>query len=153
MTTKSDETTTKSDEMTTKSDETTTKSDETTTKSGETTTKTDETTTSKVTTTVVLNKTKASIMVGQSVKLKATVSPGSKKITWTSSKKSVATVSSKGIVTGVKSGKATIKVKTSDGVTAACKVTVKPEPKKISFSKKSVVLKVGKKLKLKYTIT
>ena len=43
----------------------------------------------------------------------------------TSSNKSVATVTSKGVVTGKKKGTATIKVTTSKGLTLSCKVNVK----------------------------
>ena len=43
---------------------------------------------------------------------------------WSSSDRSVATVSSSGVVTGVSKGTATITVKTANGKTATCKVTV-----------------------------
>ena len=65
---------------------------------------------------------------------KATITAGFKKtlkvsggtvVSWTSSKKSVATVSKKGVVTGKKAGTATITAKTKDGQTLKCKVTVK----------------------------
>ncbi len=78
---------------------------------------------------VKLNKKTASVAVGGKVKLKATVSPTknvSKKIQWTSSRKKVATVSSKGVVKGKKEGTATITAKAADGSgkKATCKVTV-----------------------------
>lgn len=47
------------------------------------------------------------------------------KVTWTSSKKTVATVSSKGVVTAKKPGKATITAKTKSGQKLTCKITVK----------------------------
>ena len=69
-----------------------------------------------------LNKKKATVKVGKSVKLK--VKNTSKKVTWSSSNKKVAKVSKAGKVTGVKAGKATIKAKVG-GKTLKCKVTVK----------------------------
>ena len=58
---------------------------------------------------------------------RATVYPSNasnKKCTWSSSNTSVATVDSNGKVTAKKAGTATITVKTSNGKTATCKVTV-----------------------------
>ncbi len=72
--------------------------------------------------TAKLNKKKATVKVGKSVKLK--VKNTSKKVTWSSSNKKVAKVSKAGKVTGVKAGKATIKAKVG-GKTLKCKVTVK----------------------------
>lgn len=76
---------------------------------------------------VKLNKTKVTLAKGKSVTLKATMTPSSStdKLTWTTSNKKVATVTSKGKVTAVKKGTATITVKTSSGKKATCKVTVK----------------------------
>lgn len=48
-----------------------------------------------------------------------------KRITWSSSRKRVATVNSKGVVRGIRKGKATIKVRTVNGKTAKCVVSVK----------------------------
>lgn len=76
---------------------------------------------------VKLNKTKVTLAKGKSVTLKATLTPtnSTDKLTWTSSNKKVATVTSKGKVTAVKKGTATITVKTTSGKKATCKVTVK----------------------------
>ena len=78
---------------------------------------------------VTLDQTKATIYVGKSVTLKATVSPTNattKTVTWKSSNKAVAKVTTKGKVTGLKAGTATITVTTKSGSkTAKCKVTVK----------------------------
>ena len=73
--------------------------------------------------TVKLSKTKATIYVGSTTPLK--VKGTSQKAKWTSSKKSVATVNSKGKVTAKKSGKATISVKAANKKTYKCVVTVK----------------------------
>lgn len=80
-----------------------------------------------VPTSVALNKTTLTLDTGKTSTLKATVYPSNaanKKCTWRSSNTSVATVDSNGKVTAKKAGTATITVKTSNGKTATCKVTV-----------------------------
>ena len=71
----------------------------------------------------------ASIEVGETTTLTATVSPSTasnKSVTWSTSASSVATVSN-GVVTGVSAGTARITVTTVDGgYTAYCDVTVTP---------------------------
>ncbi len=69
-----------------------------------------------------LNKTKATIKVGESVTLK--VKNKKKKVKWSSNKKSVATVTSKGKVTGKKAGTAKITAKVGTKK-LNCTVTVK----------------------------
>ena len=80
----------------------------------------------------------------RTVKLSATVYPAdatNKKLTWSSSDKKIATVSSKGVVTGVGSGTANIICKTVDGgFTSICTVTVK---RKVEVE--SIVLSATKK--------
>lgn len=77
---------------------------------------------------VTLNKTTTSIEVGKTETLVATVNPTDaidKSVTWESSDNTVATVSATGVVTAIKTGTATITVKTTDGLkTATCIVTV-----------------------------
>ena len=80
-----------------------------------------------VPTSVALNKTTLTLDTGKTSNLKATVYPSNaanKKCTWSSSNTSVATVDGNGKVTAKKAGTATITVKTSNGKTATCKVTV-----------------------------
>ena len=76
---------------------------------------------------VELDKTEAEVAEKGTVQLTATVTPANatnKTVTWTSSDETVATVKN-GVVTGVKTGEATITVTTADGgFTATCKVTV-----------------------------
>ena len=79
---------------------------------------------------VKLNRTSLKLNKGKSYQLKATVTPTNatnKKLTWSSNRKSVATVNSKGKVTAKKKGTALIKAIAKDGskVSATCKVTVK----------------------------
>ena len=71
-----------------------------------------------------LSVSKASLSVGDTLTLKVTVKPKSVKAKWTSSKKSVATVSKKGVVKAKKAGTAKITVKAGKKK-ATCKVTVK----------------------------
>lgn len=82
-------------------------------------------------TSVSLNKTSASIGVGGTEQLIATVKPDdatSTTVTWTTSNSSVATVSSSGLVTGRASGTATITA-SCGGKQATCTVTiVAPDP-------------------------
>jgi len=79
-------------------------------------------------TSVSLNKTTDSLVVGNTDILSATVAPidaTNKNITWASSNTSVATVDSTGKVTAIGNGSATITVTTIDGnKTASCTVTV-----------------------------
>lgn len=77
-------------------------------------------------TSVTLDKTTLSLAVGEKYDLTAKLAPTNSKIslTWSSSAPTVASVGSSGAVTGLKSGTATITVKTHNGKTATCKVTV-----------------------------
>ena len=107
---------------------------------------------------VALNKKTASLVKGKTLALKATVSPSNatnKSVTWKSSNTKIATVSSKGVVKGVKAGTATITVTTKDGnKTATCKVTVKPVAvKSVKLNKKTASIKKGKTITLKATVS
>lgn len=73
-----------------------------------------------------LNKKNATITVGKTVKLK--VKGTRKKVKWSSSNKSVATVTKNGLVKGKKAGSATIKAKVAKK-TLKCKVKVKAKKK------------------------
>ena len=76
---------------------------------------------------VTLDKTSASVKLGKTITLTATVTPAdaaNQNVTWSSSDTSVATVNN-GVVTGVATGNAKITVTTEDGShTASCAVTV-----------------------------
>ena len=75
---------------------------------------------------VSLDKSTASIAVGKTVTLTATVSPSNasnKTITWSTSNSSIATVSN-GTVTGQSSGTTTITATSNNGKSASCSVTV-----------------------------
>lgn len=79
---------------------------------------------------IKLNKSNATIYTSgnKTIQLNATVKGSSKKVTWKSSNKTVATVNSKGKVTAKKAGTVTITAK-ANGVTAKCIVTVKKAKK------------------------
>lgn len=94
---------------------------------------TSSTTTKKVTSVSISGNKK--IAVGSKLQLKATVRPTTatnKKVSWTSSNKSVATVSSSGKVTAKKPGKTVITAKAKDGSGKKKSVTVIVVPKKMS---------------------
>jgi len=79
---------------------------------------------------VSVSPTTASLIIGATRQLTATVTPSdatTQTVAWSSSAPSVATVSSSGLVTAVSAGTATITVTTTDGsFTATCAVTVTP---------------------------
>lgn len=103
----------------------------------------------KAATKVKLNKTKVTLNVKKTYKLK--VSGTKKKVTWSSSKKSVATVSKTGKVTAKKKGTATITAKVS-GKKYTCKVTVKQPVTSVTLNKKTATLtKKGATVTLKAT--
>ena len=89
---------------------------------------------------------------GGKVTLAATVTGTgkfSKAVTWTSSKKAVATVSSKGVVTAKKAGTTKITVASKTDKTKKATITIKvskkaKKNKKLSLKKKSINLKKGK---------
>ena len=92
---------------------------------------------------IALSKTSATISVGETLTLDTAIQPAGAEteLTWTTSSASVAQVS-EGTITGVKAGKATITVRTSNGKKATCKVTVKAAEKLTVKAAKST-LKVG----------
>ena len=106
-------------------------------------------------TSVSINNTKATIKIGDTITLTSTVSPknASQNVTWSNSNTNIATVSN-GIVTAKAVGSATITVKTSNGKTATCNVTVTPiEVTSIALNKTSATLKVGENTSLSVTYT
>ena len=71
------------------------------------------------------------------------------KLTYKTSNKKVATVSSKGVVIGKKAGTATITVSLKGKKLTACKVKVVAAPKKVTLSNTSLTLNVNDTFKLK----
>ena len=114
----------------------------------------------KITNLKILDK-NPSVKMGEYVGIEIEVTPGSlinTPLTWTSSNKSIATVSEKGVVKGIKEGTATITVKSPDGnVSASTVVTViyKDISKitKIELTDENPEVIVGKYIGLGRTIT
>ena len=99
--------------------------------------------------TVALDKASATIYTGKTVTLKAASNDTAKTVTYTTSNKAVATVSSTGVVKGVKAGTAVITANCGNA-TATCKVTVKAPS--VKFAKKSAVVYKGKTATVKATL-
>ncbi|MDD6043366.1 MAG: Ig-like domain-containing protein [Eubacteriaceae bacterium] len=99
-----------------------------------------------------LSKTKSTLYVGNTTTLKVTGT--AKKVTWASSNKSVATVSTKGKVTAKKVGTATITAKVGTKK-LTCKVTVKKKTvavTSVNINKSSITLNAGETQKLVATV-
>ena len=99
--------------------------------------------------TVKLNRTTATVYTGKTVTVKATTTPAAT-VKYTSSNPKIATVSSTGVVKGVKAGTVTITA-TAGNVKATCKVTVKTST--IKFAKASATIYKGKTVTVKATAT
>lgn len=105
---------------------------------------------------VTLDKTEASLAVGKTLTLKATVIPAGamdESVTWYSSNSAVASVSN-GVVTALSPGEAVITVSTNDGGhTASCKVTVWKEVTAVSLNITSASIVAGASVTLKATVS
>ena len=88
----------------------------------------------KAKTNIKLNKTKASLKTGKTLKLKATVKPSSasnKKVVWTTSNKKVAAVESNGTVHAWKKGTVKITATAKDGSGKKATCTIKTSGKAV----------------------
>jgi len=108
---------------------------------------------------VSLNQSTASLVVGDTLQLTATVQPAdatNRVVSWSSGDTTVATVNSTGLVTAVSSGTSTITVTTQDGNrTAICVVTVNPATipvASVTLNQTSVTLVAGDTLSLTATV-
>ncbi len=107
---------------------------------------------------IKLNKKSVDLELGKTFKLKATVSPKkptNKKVTYKSSNKAVATVSSKGVVKGKKTGTAKITVSAADGAgaKATCNITVKDGAvTSVALNKSALVIEPGNSETLTATV-
>lgn len=88
--------------------------------------------------------------VGESVKLSPTLYPSNAQTTytWSSDNTNVATVSQNGLVNGKKTGTANITVKTANGKTATCRVTVEKGDLTLSCNTESGLIAKGTKVTL-----
>lgn len=96
---------------------------------------------------IALDKTSATISVGQTVKLVATM-----EASWASADSSVAKVGNDGVVTGVKAGTTAITATSAEGTTATCMITV-TEESKTTISETSLSIKVGETKTLTATVS
>ena len=92
-----------------------------------------------------LNKTKATVCVGEKLRLRVKNADGAVK--WSSGRKAVATVNSKGVVTAKKPGTATIYARVN-GKKLKCKVTVKAA---LTANKTKLTIEKDKSKKVKLT--
>lgn len=92
-----------------------------------------------------LKKSKGTVLVGQTIQIKASASPNGT-VKYKTSNKKVATVNADGVITGKKAGTATIKV-TLNKVTKTYQVTVKKQT--LDLKKKNATVKVGKTVQIK----
>ena len=100
---------------------------------------------------VTLNTTKASMIVGGTLKLSATMSPvnNTDTVTWSVDKSEIATVDENGLVTAHKAGRVKVTAMSGSGKKATCSVTVGAPADTVKFnSVKSASLVVGKTLTL-----
>ena len=108
---------------------------------------------------ITLNKTTATVKIGEYTKLIATVTPSNaadKTVTWSSSNANIARVTQEGDVLGTANGTAVITATTSNGKTATCTITVTPagvEATGISLNTSSLSLNVNQTVTLTATVT
>lgn len=99
---------------------------------------------------ISLNKTSLKLDKGNTTNLKATIIPSdyaSKKITWTSSNKNIATVDSNGNVKAVGAGQATITAKLDNDMVDTCKVKVSENINKLKYKSISSQVYTGSYIK------
>ena len=85
---------------------------------------------------ITLPEAEATVFSGRSIRLTAALEPANttnRRVTYSTSDKTVATVNGNGVVVGRKGGQATITATTSNGLTASCLVTVEEPVKNIRF--------------------
>lgn len=103
-------------------------------------------------TSMKLNLNKKTLVKGKKFTLKAIFTPSStsnKKVTWTSSNKKIASVTSKGVVSGLRGGSVVITAVSQDGgYHDSCLVKVKQPVTSITLNKSSYTLGIGKSIKL-----
>ena len=105
---------------------------------------------------IIINKAEETISIGKSFNISTKILPSNatdQSLTYISNNNNVVTVDKNGKVTGIKPGKATITVKSNNGVTATCNVIVSDIlPQSISFKSLSLKLVEGESKSLDYSI-
>lgn len=110
---------------------------------------------------LTINKSAATLGEGETLQLTATVSPTNaydQTITWASYDPNIATVSDKGLVKAIKSGRTIITAKSNNGVTVSCEVQVDTVHKdnrvsieSLSLSSSTVQIEKGETIPLEVT--
>lgn len=108
---------------------------------------------------VALDQTTVTLIEGETLQLKATVSPDDAEydgISWSTSDATIATVSNTGLVTAVTEGTVTITAE-AGGKTASCALTIEkakgPEVEKVTLNQETATLKEGETLQLAATVS
>ena len=108
---------------------------------------------------VALDQTTVTLIEGETLQLKATVSPDDAEydgISWSTSDATIATVSNTGLVTAVTEGTVTITAE-AGGKTASCAFTIEkakgPEVEKVTLNQETATLKEGETLQLAATVS
>ncbi|MDE6652033.1 MAG: Ig-like domain-containing protein, partial [Paramuribaculum sp.] len=112
---------------------------------------------------ISLNITEVELTEGESVQITATVLPDNaddKTVAWSSSDEAIATVDANGLVTAIAKGEAVITAKTTNGLTATCRLTVVEHivivtpvnPESISLNLTEAELIEGESVKLTATV-
>ena len=94
---------------------------------------------------IKLYKTKITLGVGENYLMATTIIPGTatdKSVAWTTSDSSIADVKD-GLIIAKATGTAVITAQTKNGKTAACRVTVKKAPSKVTLAEKTLTLGLG----------
>ena len=97
-------------------------------------------------TSIALSMSEATVDKGYRISLAADVLPAdatNKKLTWTSSDKKIATVDSRGRVTGRKAGTCIVTATAKSGVAVSCQITVTQPVTKVSIPKSSISIDRG----------
>lgn len=102
----------------------------------------------EVTPTITISQTTASLFVGQTLQLTATVSPSDSAVNWSSSNTDIATVDASGLVTAMTVGTTTITVSV-DSVTASCQLAVVSGGITVAYPTDNVL--VGDTIQLSYS--
>lgn len=102
---------------------------------------------------IKLNKTKDSLIVGETLQLIPIISPNNtsnKQIEWKSNNETVAKVSDEGLITALSTGTTEIFAHTVDGTElfANCVITISNPVKEISINKPNAEIRVNEKIKL-----
>lgn len=103
---------------------------------------------------ISFKETNVSVVEGKTKTLSYTLEPkgASASVKWTSSNENIVKVSSKGQITGVSEGNATITVTTDKGLSATCNVNVVSSPKSVSLPNSKEVIQ-GYTIQLTPTLT